>query len=77
MFEGILDIADKVILVNAMDDVCKGMDALKEILKKRRDEVAVRFFYLHFNRFRSKVILFSVGTDIKENVQTYILFHDR
>ena len=76
MFEGILDIADKVILVNAMDDVCQGMNALKEVLKKRRDEVAVRFFHLHFNRFRSKGILFEVGTDIKENVQTFFFTTD-
>ena len=41
MFDGILDITDDVILVNAKDDSCEGVKALKEILKNRRDEIAV------------------------------------
>ena len=41
MFDGILDIADEVIVVNAKDDQCEGMNTLKEILKNRRDEIAV------------------------------------
>ena len=41
MFDGILDITDDVILVNAKDDSSEGVKALKEILKSRRDEIAV------------------------------------
>ena len=41
MFDGTLDITDDVILVNAKDDSCEGVKALKEILKSRRDEIAV------------------------------------
>ena len=41
MFSGILDITHDVILVNAKDDSCEGVKALKEILKNRRDEIAV------------------------------------
>ena len=49
MFDGILDITDDVILVNAKDDSCKGIKTLKEILKNRRDEIAVSESIIHYS----------------------------
>ncbi|XP_072020237.1 death-associated protein kinase dapk-1-like [Amphiura filiformis] len=37
MFDGLLDIEDSVIVVDARDERCKGVETLKKVLKERRE----------------------------------------
>ena len=50
-YDGILDIADELILVDAREERSEGMTRLRNVLKRLRMEIVVSCFHIHYGKF--------------------------